>query len=220
MEISLLIADANATDYISAFCAVITTGLAIWGLTTWRHQLKGGAEYLLAKDLLKATYRTGKAFDRVRNPVIRSNEYPEAMQEDAPRLEAGPKHVATMYVYDQRWKQMAEALDLFREKSLDAQVEWGRDFDKLTRPLLELAYELRGALNFMLWPNPGEDSAFDPNAEGSKERIEARKSKDRIIYKNDLPEFDDFTPKIEAAIANLERALRAKIGKKVPVRML
>ncbi len=218
MEIHLLLADAETPDKISAACALITTGLAIWGLSTWRHQLKGGAEYLLAKDLLKATYRMGKAFDRVRNPAIRSNEYPGELQDDAQRLQDDTRHEATKYVYDQRWKQMAEALDLYREKSLDAQVEWGRDFDQLTRPLLELAYELRNALNSMLWPMAGENDAIDIKAEGSKELVESRKAKDRIIYKSDLLELDDFTPKIEAAITDLERALRAKIGKKLPVR--
>ena len=49
--------------------AAASAALCVYlGLNAWRNELKGKAEYELAKNVLKSVYRVREAFKHVRNP--------------------------------------------------------------------------------------------------------------------------------------------------------
>lgn len=50
-----------AKDIILAFAAIVASYVGIKGLGTWRRQLKGNAEYELAKNILTAIYELREA---------------------------------------------------------------------------------------------------------------------------------------------------------------
>jgi hypothetical protein len=44
-------------DIVLALAALVTAGAVVGGLWTWKRELKGNAEFDVARNLTKATYR-------------------------------------------------------------------------------------------------------------------------------------------------------------------
>src|SRR3989304_91489 len=68
-------------DIVTLISLAVAALVAIKGLQTWRRQLKGTADYDLAKRLLKAAYRLRDALQAVRNPFMSSGEVQYAIKE-------------------------------------------------------------------------------------------------------------------------------------------
>jgi len=69
---------AEYLDLIADAVTTVATPFAIWaallGLRTWRHQLKGNAEYELARRYLRGVYRVRDAIRLIRAPLMWLNE--------------------------------------------------------------------------------------------------------------------------------------------------
>jgi hypothetical protein len=59
-----------AKDIILIFAAIIAIYVGIYGLGTWRRQLKVNTEYQLAKNILVAVYELREAISNVRCPLM------------------------------------------------------------------------------------------------------------------------------------------------------
>ncbi len=205
MDLSCITLASTITDYLSAACALVTTGLAIWGVQTWRHQLKGGAEYALAKDLLKATYNVQAAFSKVRHPAIWSQEYPLETPDQEELSDKAKSKWRDKHVYQERWKSMDAALSVFSEQARNARVEWGPEFDDFTLPIIKLANELASALSDFLDPPTWEESVEERRARQTDVRLK--------MYDLRGDSRDVFGKQIENTVASLEMILRNVIGK-------
>ena len=64
-----------------ASAAITGVVVALVGLRTWRHQLKGKTEYELARRLLRAAYTVRGEFQRVRSPLMLGGEIQRAFEE-------------------------------------------------------------------------------------------------------------------------------------------
>jgi hypothetical protein len=197
---------SSISDVIVAMSAAAAAIFAYVGLSTWRKQLKGGAEYQLAKDVLKAAYRVREAFDAVRNPAIFEYEYPEEMRSTSGHLREEKKYEGTAHVYEKRWEQMASSFKELEEWHLQAQVEWGPEFQNRIKKLRLCRVELMSAIQNLLegYKDPGAHATTTP-----QERREARS----VLYSGGGPEFDKFTPQIHEAIDEFEKWLRLKVSK-------
>ena len=111
-------------DIVIAISAATTAFFAYKGVDTWRKELKGKSEYQLAKDVLRAVYKVREAFKAVRNPLIMTHEYPDEMKHVNGHLKSESFHEGTLYVYQERWKQMNDAFIELENKYLEAVVEW------------------------------------------------------------------------------------------------
>ena len=194
------------SDVIVALSAAVAAIFAYVGLSTWRKQLKGGAEYQLAKDVLKAVYRVREAFKAVRNPAIFEYEYPEEMRSPSGHLREEKKYEGTAHVYEKRWKQMVSSFKELEEYHLQAQVEWGPEFQNRIEKLRRCRVELMSAIQDLLegYKAPGARTATTP-----QESREARS----VLYWGGGSEFDKFTPQIDEAIDEFEKWFRPKVSK-------
>lgn len=98
------------------------------GLNTWRRQLRGQAEYELARRVLRALLRVRDEIGVVRSPVISGGEFWAAFKEaglEAPEgsVSAGTK--GSELVYDRRWRRLVTAVTELEAELLEAEVLWG-----------------------------------------------------------------------------------------------
>ena len=204
---------AEITEWISAakeviigLSAVFATIFAYVGINTWRKELKGKAEYQLAKDVLKSVYKVRDAFKHVRHPAIFAYEYPEEMRDYSGHLKREKDYEGTLYVYEKRWQKMDEAFRELEEHHLDAQVEWGSEFQNVIVKLRSCRAELLVTIQQML-----DEKKNPQRVMRDKESMEKAFS---ILYDNGgNSEFDKFTPQIEAAVKEFEVWLRPHIKK-------
>jgi hypothetical protein len=196
-----------ASEQIKALTAVTAATLAFVGLRTWRLQLKGTAEYTLAKEVLKAAYRVREAFKHVRNPAIFSYEYPESMREETGHLKDQFRAEGTAHVYEERFKVLNDAFRVLEDRTLDAKVEWGSHFAVLIMPLRKLRAELLMAVQDHV-------QAIKPGRERRRTTVDEMREARSVMYYlgEDQNELDRFTPETNGAIAEFEKRLRPIVG--------
>ncbi len=88
-------------EFIKTTFSAATLIIAIYGINTWRKQLKGTNEFELSKEILENVYKVKRAFAYVRNPGIYKSEYPKELQ-DILTLNTEQKAYATQYYYNKR----------------------------------------------------------------------------------------------------------------------
>ena len=199
---------AAAKDILVALAAAAAALFAYLGLSAWRKELKGKAEYQLAKDVLKSVYKVREAFKHVRNPIIYQYEFPEDMRDHHGHLKSEHDYEGTAHVYEKRWEKMAEAFGELEQHHLAAQVEWGPEFQDVIVKLRSCRIELQVALQQMLErkKNPREALLMK-----SEERAE---EKSVMYHLGSDSKHDKFTPQIDEAINDFEKWLRPHIKHK------
>jgi hypothetical protein len=190
-------------DILVGLSAVTATFFAYSGLNAWKKELKGKAEYQLAKEVLKSVYRVREAFKIVRNPSIFQYEYPEEMTGPFGHLESEHNHEGTAHVYDVRWKEMAKASIELEEYHLEAQVEWGSEFQDVIIELRHCQRKLLITIQKML------SQMKNPHIQIYSASEEEN---DSILYSGGTS--NEFTAQIENAINEFEKWLRPHIEHK------
>jgi hypothetical protein len=168
---------------------------AFQGLSTWKKQLKGRAEYDAARKLFKATLQLRDAISYVRNPWIPIAETIAA--EEQFKKENPDKEIknSAPFVYKIRWNKIVEALSALQLESLEAEVFWGEDVQKIQKPIRQCVNKLNVTLSHF----------FDP-------QVSRTEKQDTIIYEiNTDAEKDDFTKEIEQAVQKVADFLKPKI---------
>lgn len=194
-----------AKDVLVGLPAVSAAVFAYLGLSAWRKELKGKAEYHLAKEVLKSVYRVREAFKHVRQAAIYQYEYPEDMADHHGHLKQEHDYEGTAHVNEKRWNVMVEAFQELEEHHLAAQVEWGPDFQDVIVKLRSCRVELMIAIQKMLErkKNPRDAQSNTP-----EERAEERSV---LYYLGSDSEHDKFTPEIDQAVSDFEQWLRPHI---------
>lgn len=132
--------------------------------------------------------------------------YPEEMRSPSGHLREEKKYEGTAHVYEKRWEQISSSFKELEEYHLQAQVEWGPEFQNRIEKLRRCRVELMSAIQDLLegYKNPGVRAATTP-----QENREARS----VLYWGGGSEFDKFTPQIDDAIDEFETWLRPKVSK-------
>lgn len=194
-----------AKDVIVGLSALGAAIIAYFGLTRWWKELKGKSEYTIAKEVLKSVYRVREAFKHVRNPAIHSYEYPDNMIDHWGHLKPEHDYEGTAHVYEQRWKFMDEAFHELEEKNLEAQVEWGPEFENLIHRLRQCRAKLLVTIRMML------DEKKNPHLYTGRSPQGRMEERDILYYDGDDIKDDTFTPKVNEGIRLFEEKLRPHI---------
>ncbi len=194
-------------DVVVAAAAAFAAYFAYLGLSTWRRELKGKSEYQLAKDVLKSVYKVREAFKHVRHPAIYQYEYPEGMTDHHGHLKQENKHEGTAHVYEERWKKMDEAFSELESYHLDAQVEWGAEFQDVIKDLRSCRATLLVTIQEKLYRMKNPYDGADRSVE------EAKEERSVLYHIGEDSKHDSFTPEINAAVGKFEEWLRPHIKK-------
>ena len=114
-------------------------------------------------------------------------------------------YAGTSYVYEKRWEKLIEAFKELEEHHLNAQVEWGSEFQRKIIKIRKCKTDLMITIQQMLLrrKNPNESKQIIPE-EASKERS--------ILYlSGDDTQQNEFTLQIREAINEFEEWLRPYI---------
>lgn len=153
---------ANISAAIVAGCAVVGAGVAVFGLSVWRRQLRGTSDFETAKSVLRGVYGYADALRNVRNPFMFGSEFPERSENES-HEDYERRKMRT--AYGQRWIRANEAAAALGGPILEAKVLWGREFDANLNELKQLRNELLAAVENYLMDREGE---IKPTAEERK----------------------------------------------------
>jgi len=122
MDLSQIIAAGR--DVLVASAAVASAVAAIRGLNKWQQELRGKADFEVARALIRSTYKLRNELANFRSMVIWAHEFPpEYHANKAPS--ASDEANAFAHVYDNRWKPVMQALQEFDAQMFEAEALWG-----------------------------------------------------------------------------------------------
>jgi len=190
-------------DAIPAIAAVLTTAFAIWGLNSWRRELKGRAQFDVARSLIKATYQVREALQNCRSRLITHGESPEwyrgalAKQPHTHEEEAE----AWSFIYRRRWEPVSKTLQEFDSSTLEAEVLWGSTIRQRTDELRQRVRNLYVHIEAFVGnaARGGQDFEIDQKF---GERVRGTVSASPSDRENEL------TQQIASAVQSIETAVR------------
>jgi hypothetical protein len=196
-------------DLITIISLVIAAAVAIKGLRTWRNQLKGTAEYDLAKRLLKATYRLRDALQSVRSPLILAAETARAIKET--QLEIDPSDTrfhgaSTAAVYQLRWKPVVEAYQALELEAVEAEALWGPESREATNTIRKSINSLSVALDLYL-------RDMQPQGPRMLDNV-GRETFERIVFSMArTPDEDPYMKDLNSAVSKIEELARPHLAR-------
>lgn len=195
-----------AKDFATLVAACVGAWVAIKGLNAWRRQLKGKTDYELARKVLRACYKVRDSIASVRHPAIWSAEFDAAQKKvviDDPTLKDYPDAAKRFAVYQVRWTRLSEALSELDAEAFEAEVSWETPIKAKLADLRRLVGKLRWAIN----------EHIDARTDSQKRMQPQGKEADDVVFdKGDEHSPDEFSQKVQKAIAEIEEILRPHLS--------
>jgi hypothetical protein len=182
-------------DIVLAIAAIWGIWITSQGLSTWKRQLRGTAEYELARRLMKLTYQWRDALDAVRDPAVWSFEMPEPPADSpAQRSEAHRRFYGTEQAYIARWQKVSAIHADFHTARLEARVLWGDPIADAFNAILKQERTLMNALRQHL-----EGQNPDVPDEGKQYLFTGATERGRVIFAT-RDESDGFHAELAQAV--------------------
>jgi hypothetical protein len=197
-------------DIVTAGAALTAAIVAVKGLGTWQHQLKGQFEYELSRKILGSVFKYRDALIGVRHPSMWANEMPYPPQEKAATMSNEQiRFYGVAEAYEARWdKVKIERASLYSE-IIETEAVWGTKLKELFDPIFQLEHELFvGVRHHVELINPDVRDA-------KKDAIEKINQKKRdILYDVSGDEPDEYNRELHDLISNVENYLKPKLQRK------
>lgn len=197
---------SGAKDLAIAGAAVTTAIVAYRGLQKWREELRGKADFEVARGLVRATFKLRDEIQSCRSPLIRGAEFPPGYQTPnvnhpaVARVEAE----ALAYVFNNRWQRVTTALQEFEAQALEAEALWGADIRDRTQALRTCATAVYVAMESIIDDEMAHGAHFAQDREfGRRTRAQA--------YASPTATDNPLSNEIAAAVAALEAKLRGHL---------
>lgn len=192
-------------DLCLAGAAVTTATIAWRGVESWRSELKGKADFEVARGFIRATYQLRDAIEVCRSPWIPVSEFPEGYRSSYGKRDAKEEGQAMAFVYGNRWDKVSTCIQEFDTATLEAEALWGSEIEEKAKNLRRCVSELRSAIESVIRDaySGGED--FNSDREFSKEV--------RQIVNSTKPDENPLTLKINAAISDIESKVRPHLSR-------
>lgn len=136
-------------DIVVGLSAAFGAFIAWRGLSTWRRQLRGQADFEAARCLARATYKLRHAVQAARVPLVAVQEFPAGYKGDD--VSSGEeRRSAWAHVYAARWKHVWDGLQEFDAAQLEAEALWGIETRTVTDKLPQCCTDLRLAMQAVI----------------------------------------------------------------------
>lgn len=120
-------AGSSLAEIITAWAAFIAAGTAAIGVNTWRAELKGKAEFEIARNLMRSVYKARESIAHIRSPFIMAMEFPEEYRSAQPRPTREQAQSGYAFVYQKRWDRLTPTIEELGVLSLEAEVLLGKE---------------------------------------------------------------------------------------------
>jgi len=190
-------------DIILAGAAVTAGVIAVIGLQSWKREHAGKLKYDLARRLMTASLKVREGISTVRNPGMFGSEYEGRLAErDDNKTPEEIESDKVAYAYEQRWQNVADALNGLDLELLEAEVLLGDEVAAAFRPLKSCTTELLINLRRHL-------RSYTNRRYQEKLTPEKMNEIDDVIYwVSDDPKEDKFMGKVISAIDEIKTALK------------
>jgi hypothetical protein len=128
-------------DVLIGVAAAVTAIVAIIGLTSWKRELTGRAEFKVARKFIRATYQLREALRNCRSPIIWSGEFPAGY--NGINSSSHERAEAYAHAYQNRWSPVSKAMQEFDAQTLEAETFWGGDIPTKANVLRQCVGEVR-----------------------------------------------------------------------------
>lgn len=209
-EISYLIILGGIKEVVVTMAALVGVLIAALGLRSWKQEMKGRADWELARRYLRGLYTVRDAIHALRMPFMSAGEMSAALarERDATRT-ADESSTATAAAeamhaaYEMRWAPLQKAWsDLMVEKA-EAEALWGSEAANVTEPLAKVVRELQANLGMYLRYKSGRWRGMKDEQVDKVERV--------VFGIPDDHGRDDFGDSLADAIAATEAFIRPKL---------
>lgn len=190
---------AVVKDVVLGLCAVGTFVLAVYGVKNWARELKGKADFEVARQFIRAVYKFRDEIDNSRSPMTLANEYP--LDYDPMNKSPEYKAQALSYVFSNRWKPVVNAVQELEAQALEAEALWGGEVKKLVHDLMKNAQLLRVGMQAIVDSEISENQNFKSNSDLAM-RMRGR------VWKQMHCDKDEITDSIISTVEKLENYLR------------
>lgn len=146
-------------DIVLTLTAITGAIVAMKGLSTWKRQISGQANYNLSKSLLINLFKYRDIINSIRHPFMSGSELQQPSQEELAKMdEKQVRFYGTHKAYEARWKRIAEVRAEIYANLIEAEALWGDEISKLWEEIAkkehDLLIALRDCLEFL---NPDVD---------------------------------------------------------------
>lgn len=196
-------------DLIVAVAAIVTATVACIGISKWRAEESGKADFDLARRLGKAVFRFRDGLAYARRPFISNSEFPDGK---APPADGGADEAnAYAHVFNQRFQSAQESATELQALRNEAEALWDEDIAKKLTEMLKCLIYLRVAMNAVVLDKRVSGADFKNEIYASIMR--GRVFSPGITINDDGTEGppNEFTVKIETAVKDVAAYLRTKL---------
>lgn len=189
---------AAVANCVTAIAAIGALCVAALGLSTWKKQLRGNAEWEAARRLLRATYKVQGALTWLRVPLVYEGEGSSVAKGDP-----GDSSNGRDPVFEERWAAVSQAMTDLSGEQTDAVVIWGNRTLDATEPLRKCYWELGSSLPIFI-RHRGDRMFWQAEPDLMK------KVASTVLRRGDQ---DDFDRAVTAAVAKVEAFAGPFLGK-------
>lgn len=125
------------TDVIVALAAIITACVAVYGITSWKRELKLQTKHKTAANLKAHTRKLQRALKLFRDPRIFSNEFPPDYEWSGPKTKEN-EGKALAFIYENRLRRLSSAFESFEQAAIEAEAILGRQLEETFNELFML----------------------------------------------------------------------------------
>jgi hypothetical protein len=201
-----------AKDVIVAIAAIVTATVACIGISKWREEESGKADFDLARRLGTAVYRFRDALALARRPFIAVSEFPDGK---APVDGSGASEAAAYaHAYNQRFEGVRQSGLEIQALGNEAEALWDKDISGKLDALLHQATLLRVGMTAIVSDKLVYGANFKKN-DAFRKKMETRVSDYGGTINDDGSEGgpNAFTVQIEQAAEDVAAYLRTKLPK-------
>lgn len=191
-------------DIALAGAACITAYVAFTGLEKWQKELRGKANFDVARELAKSVYLLRDQVSYCRSPFTAAAEFPEDYRGKSGKHSSEEEGQAWVHVYKKRLEPLSTAVQAFDAATLEAEALWGNPIKEKTLKLRQCVQSLQVDIEAFIRDkySGGEDFKDNEFAKEVKEGIWDVKSE-----KNKL------TQRINKSIEEIETEIRPHLSR-------
>ncbi len=201
----------NSVDFFSIVKDVFLSGaaattayVAYKGLEKWKSELAGKADFEAARNFIRSVYKLRNAIEGCRSPFVSAVEFPENYRVGMAGLSDKEKGDAWLYVYNNRWEPVFEAIQEFDGSTLEAEALWGSEVKEKALALRHLAARLRASIDAYIRNEYSGNQDFTDRDFGTRIRSDLNVSGLAT---------DSLSPAIKDSIEDIETIIRPHLRK-------
>lgn len=188
-------------DVFLGIAAATTAIVAVIGLKNWSRELKGKAEFDVARNLIRATYKLRDELKNCRSSFINAYEFPDGYQGTVGKPSHQEEAQAWAHVYKNRWGPICSAIQEFDSHTLEAEALWGKEIRTRTDHLRQCVKELNVAIDAVISDKAGGGEDFRTDREFAKKMRST-------VSASPNDEQNDLSKKTATAIGAIEEQIR------------